>query len=257
MEAYFQFATECGGSCSLTSSVPRTLGASLISTGRSSDFTLLELSEGAPGGSYFLGWSNEEIASNHGVDLFRISHPRGAPQAYSEHQVDTTKATCRSWPRGKWIYSRDLYGATEPGSSGSPLLDANGDLVGQLSGACGFDVNNSCNGDANATVDGAFAHYFSQVAPYLDPATSCTDNDLDGWCTGDGDCDDADPAVNPGADEACNDSIDNDCDGLVDGDDPDCQTGTCDLGAVGAACSSDAECCSAKCRGKRGSKTCR
>ena len=37
-----------------------------------------------------------------------------------------------------------------------------------------------------------------------------------------GDCDDADPEINPGAAEVCNDFADNDCDELTDGDDPDC-----------------------------------
>jgi hypothetical protein len=34
----------------------------------------------------------------------------------------------------------------------------------------------------------------------------------------DGDCDDADPATYPTAEEVCEDGIDNDCDGLVDED---------------------------------------
>jgi hypothetical protein len=36
------------------------------------------------------------------------------------------------------------------------------------------------------------------------------------------DCNDANPAVNPGASELCNDNVDNDCNGLVDGFDPVC-----------------------------------
>jgi hypothetical protein len=40
-----------------------------------------------------------------------------------------------------------------------------------------------------------------------------------GYVSEGGDCDDADPAVNPGAIEACN-GLDDDCDGLVDDDDP-------------------------------------
>ncbi len=56
-----------------------------------------------------------------------------------------------------------------------------------------------------------------------EPATDCAEGDAD--CDGYGaaeDCDDADPAINPGADEVPYDAIDQDCDGLdltdVDGD---------------------------------------
>jgi len=59
--------------------------------------------------------------------------------------------------------------------------------------------------------------------------TVCTDNDGDGYFAEGGtcgaqDCDDSDPAVNPGAVEDCTDGIDNDCDGLIDGADFDCGT---------------------------------
>ena len=54
----------------------------------------------------------------------------------------------------------------------------------------------------------------------------CWDDDGDGHkdveCGGT-DCDDADPLVNPEADESCSNSIDDDCDGFVDLDDSDCE----------------------------------
>ena len=62
-------------------------------------------------------------------------------------------------------------------------------------------------------------------------AVDCVDGDSDLWvdCTGGctapggtvcGDCDDGDPAINPGADERCDDSIDSDCDGNDNNDYP-------------------------------------
>jgi formate-dependent nitrite reductase cytochrome c552 subunit len=55
---------------------------------------------------------------------------------------------------------------------------------------------------------------------------SCTDGDGDGYCDPE-DCDDGDPAVNPGATEICDDGIDNDCNDLADGADPICLVPNC------------------------------
>ncbi|MBU1897500.1 hypothetical protein KKB55_06985 [Myxococcota bacterium] len=48
-----------------------------------------------------------------------------------------------------------------------------------------------------------------------DEAPPCADRDGDGFCPDDGDCDDADPRVNPRVMEDC-DGRDNNCDGLID-----------------------------------------
>jgi hypothetical protein len=55
----------------------------------------------------------------------------------------------------------------------------------------------------------------------------CTDGDGDGYSVeerrcGPVDCNDGDPASNPGATEICDGIADNDCDGLADSADPDC-----------------------------------
>jgi lysyl endopeptidase len=172
LECYFQYWTaSCGGACYDPIPVcPRTIGSTIKSgSSKTGDYTLLLLSQPAPSGSVFLGWTSTAVANTNGAVLYRLSHPQGAPQSFSKHAVSTTAPVCRSWPRGKWIYSRDTIGATEPGSSGSPICNANGQVVGQLSGACGTNVNNVCDAVNNATVDGAFASYYSSVASFLSP----------------------------------------------------------------------------------------
>lgn len=82
---------------------------------------------------------------------------------------------------------------TEGGSSGSPVVNEAGEVVGQLSGGCGTHVSDNCDAVNNATVDGAFAAHFDEVAPFLDAGGACT------------------PVA-----EVCGDDIDNDCDGQVD-----------------------------------------
>jgi lysyl endopeptidase len=98
--------------------------------------------------------------------------------------VDTSKPTCRTLARGNFIYSGDTLGATEGGSSGSPVVNGAGQIVGQLYGACGTNLNDVCDAAHNATVDGAFAVSYPNLAAFLNPGSggcgavgsSCTTN---------------------------------------------------------------------------------
>jgi hypothetical protein len=170
LECYFQYWTaSCHGACYDPVGVcPSTLGADIMDSSRDGDHTLLQLWEDPPSGSVFMGWTTQPVAFADGTHLFRISFPSGMPAAYSEHVVDSDYVECSSLPVGEFIYSQDVIGATEGGSSGSPVMNMSGQIVGQLYGACGYTLE-VCDSENNRTVDGAFAFYFDDVKPWLDP----------------------------------------------------------------------------------------
>ncbi len=80
-----------------------------------------------------------------------------------------------------------------------------------------------------------------------DPLDADNDGYVSGACGGN-DCDDSDPAVNPGAAEGpygaqvCQDLMDNDCDGYVDGNDAGCRLDCIDNDADGYGDPAGAEC---------------
>jgi len=174
VQFYWRFATSsCNGQCPANEGWPfRTAGAVVLATGRRGDYTLLQLLAPPPAGSVFLGWSTDPVADSAGLPLYRISNPDFGPQVYSRHDVDPAAPMCAGWPHGFFIYTHDIVGAIDGGSSGSPLFNAQAQIVGQLSGSCGSDVSDVCSSgpdEANSTVDGAFAAYFPRLQPILAP----------------------------------------------------------------------------------------
>lgn len=144
-----------------------------------SDFKLLLLNQNVPDHyqPFFNGWNRQNSISNTGVG---IHHPSGdikkistfttqpISTAFSSSVVDEDQAYWRL----SWTETENGHGVTEGGSSGSPLLDADGRIVGALTGgsaSCGnpfapdyygkFSFSWDANGD---TAD-------KQLQPWLDP----------------------------------------------------------------------------------------
>lgn len=110
-----------------------------------------------------------------------------------------------------------VSGGQAAGPSRSPTVASGGRVIAYRS-----DASNLVPGDFNALGD-VFANvptqlYFEDADGdlYGNPASSiAAATQPPGYCTNALDCDDANPAVNPGAAEAC-DGVDNDCNGIID-----------------------------------------
>jgi hypothetical protein len=104
-----------------------------------------------------------------------------------------------------------------PRSSGPRRFAALGSLLlGALGlAACGSEVFDTFDG-AKPTPDTAGATNGDTYDPYYN-----VDRDGDKYTHAQGDCDDTNPKVNPGAKEICDDGIDNDCNGYIDTAEPD------------------------------------
>ncbi len=176
LETFFFYTTDsCNGECpgSLvhggTPPPADTIGITVVATGTQGDYTLATLDEDPPAGVTYLGWSNAPVAFTDGTPLYRISNANFGPQVYADYEVDTTTPICTGIPRGRWIYSTNIQGSTMGGSSGSPVLNGDSEVVGQLTGCCGYNCADDCDFVNNWTIDGAMAYYWSAVEPFLDP----------------------------------------------------------------------------------------
>ncbi|MBI2212621.1 MAG: trypsin-like peptidase domain-containing protein [Acidobacteria bacterium] len=175
LEAYWDYRpSACGGAAPPLSSLPRSLGSTLLASSASSDFTFLQLQQSPPGSRSFLGWSSSSAAVSSGMTFYRVAHPQGGPQrlSTSTYQPVPPVGVCTNLPLNSFLYSKGESGGTTGGSSGSPMTNASAQILGQLFGKCGTDTSNPCDYEPVSAVDGRFSVTFPSIEEWLEPPAS-------------------------------------------------------------------------------------
>ena len=140
---YFNFeANGCSNPVS-TPSYNTITGCQKVSNGGNagvsgSDFKLLLFNSAVPlaYNVFFNGWSSANVVSNTGVC---IHHPAGDTKKISTYNTSLITAgwngsQYNSHWRVYWVNTANGFGVTEGGSSGAPLFDSLGNIVGTLTG---------------------------------------------------------------------------------------------------------------------------
>lgn len=146
----FRFNWEAAG-CNNPGSSPSTAqsvsGGTQRAANAGSDMSLVQINSAVPANYnvFFAGWDRNDVPAN---NTYGIHHPSGDIKKISFTTGNTSTgnfggAVC--WKTGTWT-----DGVTEPGSSGSPLFNQAGQIVGQLYGG---PSDCSAEGDPNNGVD--------------------------------------------------------------------------------------------------------
>lgn len=141
-----------------------------------SDFYLVELSSAPTFSPYFNGWNRANTPTTGGVG---IHHPAGDIKKISTF---TGALTSDSWGtaanshwRVTWTATATNHGVTEGGSSGSPLFNNTGLIVGDLTGG-----GSSCSSLTSPDMYGKFSYSWdmngataaTRLKDWLDPANT-------------------------------------------------------------------------------------
>jgi len=140
-----------------------------------SDFLLVHLNHYVPEDytPYFNGWNRNNTASSSGVS---IHHPQGDIMKISTYTSSLTSSTWGGtsgthW-RVIWASTDTDHSVTEGGSSGSPIFDPNGRIVGTLTGGSSY-----CSTPTSPDYYGKFYYHWEsngstdayKLKPWLDP----------------------------------------------------------------------------------------
>lgn len=151
-----------------------------------SDFLLLRFDNEVPENyePYFNGWNNEDQPSTNGVT---IHHPAGDIKKISTYTVPLQSSqwsgTIGTHWMVYWSETASGWGVTEGGSSGSPLFDNSGSIIGTLTGgmaSCEPPGSGSGSGQDQPDYYGKFSYSWDQngdepsrqLKYWLDPINS-------------------------------------------------------------------------------------
>ena len=144
-------------------------GSTLLSRDTDVDFALVELNKMPPADyrPYFAGWTRK---INPTGPFMCIQHPYGDVKKVSFVNSITASYYDKPSVTTYWYISRWDDGITQDGSSGSPLFDADGYIIGELTGGASF-CDTPYN-DYYCQFHAAWNYYkdeSKQLAHYLDP----------------------------------------------------------------------------------------
>jgi len=144
-----------------------------------SDFTLIELNNNIPTtyNPYFAGWNRLSSGPTSGVG---IHHPAGDQKKISTYSSSAISATYNGgWSgahwRVTWVATANGHGVTEGGSSGSPLFNQSGLIVGHLSGGSSFCTSPNAPdlyGKMDKAWDQEGTNNNERLKPWLDPSNT-------------------------------------------------------------------------------------
>lgn len=136
------------------------LAESSVSGG--SDFVLMKLNEDVPleYQPYFNGWDISETIENEGVG---IHHPSGDIKKISTYNQALSTTTITGGKNSAhwlctWSSTFNGHGVTETGSSGSPLFNSKGYVIGTLSGGL-----SSCSDLTESDAYGKLSYHWNKV----------------------------------------------------------------------------------------------
>lgn len=123
-----------------------------------SDFALLEVIDGinVDWDTYFCGWDASGSTSSSGVS---IHHPSGDIKkisTYTNNLVSASWGTFGTHWRVVWASTETNHGVTEGGSSGSPIFNDEGLVIGTLTGGGSF-----CNNPTSPDFYGKLSHHWT------------------------------------------------------------------------------------------------